>query len=63
MLFPKPFDLSRAVTLLTLKKYQYMSEDWYVRAIEIKFASTNRTENSSINISEFNSFNTTLIYN
>ena len=47
MLFPKPFDLSRAVTLLTLKKYQYMSEDWYVRAIEIKFASTNRTENSS----------------
>ena len=28
---------------------------------EIEFASTNRTENSSINISEFSSFNPTLI--
>ena len=39
-----------------------MSEAWYVRTIEIKFLTTNRTEYSSyINISEFSTFNPTLI--
>ena len=60
MLFPKAFDISPAVTILTLRKHKYMSEAWFVRTIEIEIVWTNRTENSSINISEFDRFNPSL---